>query len=79
MNKIIILVIIGALSGIINGLTGLGHAGAILFGLSITNAINDYNTIIGTTLYTQLLPVVILGFWNTIEETKLTFTLEIYY
>lgn len=61
MNKTIIYVIIGLVSGLINGFTGLGHAGAILFGLSVSGVISDYNTIIGTTLYTQLLPVVIFG------------------
>ena len=73
MNKIIVLVIIGALSGIINGLTGLGHAGAILFGLSVTNVITDYNTIIGTTLYTQLLPVVIFGVLEYYRRDQIDF------
>lgn len=61
MNKTMIYIIIGTLSGIINGLTGLGHAGAILLGLSLTNVISDYNIVVGTTLYTQVIPVVIFG------------------
>lgn len=73
MNKTIIFIIIGLISGIINGLTGLGHAGAILIGLTLTNTINNYSTIIGTTLYSQLLPVVAFGVWEFYKRGQIDF------
>ena len=73
MNKTIIFIIIGILSGIINGLTGLGHAGAILMGLTLTKTMSDYSTIIGTTLYSQLLPVVALGVWEFYKRGQIDF------
>jgi len=73
MNKTLIFIIIGILSGIINGLTGLGHAGAILMGLTLSGAISDYNTIVGTALYSQLFPVVALGVWEFYKRGKIDF------
>jgi len=73
MNKTIIFIIIGILSGIINGLTGLGHAGAILIGLTLSKTMSDYSTIIGTTLYSQLLPVVALGVWEFYKRGQIDF------
>lgn len=73
MDKISIYIIIGILSGIINGLTGLGHAGAILIGLTISGVISDYNTIVGTALYSQLFPVVALGVWEFYKRKQIDF------
>uniref|UniRef100_A0A6C0K143 Membrane transporter protein n=1 Tax=viral metagenome TaxID=1070528 RepID=A0A6C0K143_9ZZZZ len=73
MNKTSIFIIIGLLSGIINGLTGLGHAGAILIGLTLSNTISNYSTIIGTTLYSQLLPVVAFGVWEFYKRGQIDF------
>jgi hypothetical protein len=41
MNNTVIF-IIGIISGIINGLTGLGHAGAILIGLTLSGVIGSF-------------------------------------
>jgi uncharacterized membrane protein YfcA len=73
MNRTLVIAIIGAISGIINGLTGLGHAGAILFGLLVSGVINEYNTIIGTTLYSQLLPVVVFGVLEYYKRDQIDF------
>jgi uncharacterized membrane protein YfcA len=73
MNKTIIFIIIGILSGIINGLTGLGHAGAILIGLTLSKTMSDYSTIIGTALYSQLLPVVAIGVWEFYKRGQIDF------
>jgi uncharacterized membrane protein YfcA len=73
MNKTSIFIIIGLLSGIINGLTGLGHAGAILMGLTLSKTMSDYSTIIGTTLYSQLLPVVVFGVWEFYKRGQIDF------
>lgn len=73
MNKTIIFIIIGLLSGVINGLTGLGHAGAILMGLTLSKTMSNYSTIIGTTLYSQLLPVVVFGVWEFYKRGQIDF------
>jgi uncharacterized membrane protein YfcA len=73
MNKTLIFAIIGVLSGLINGLTGLGHAGAILIGLTITGAISDYSTIVGTALYSQLFPVVAFGVLEFYKRGQIDF------
>jgi uncharacterized membrane protein YfcA len=73
MNKTNIFIIIGILSGIINGLTGLGHAGAILMGLTLSKTMSNYSTIIGTTLYSQLLPVVVFGVWEFYKRGQIDF------
>lgn len=73
MNKTLIFAIIGVLSGLINGLTGLGHAGAILIGLTMTGAISDYSTIVGTALYSQLFPVVAFGVLEFYKRGQIDF------
>ena len=73
MNKTIIFMIIGLVSGIINGLTGLGHAGAILIGLTLSGTMSDYSTMVGTALYSQLFPVVALGVWEFYKRKQIDF------
>jgi uncharacterized membrane protein YfcA len=73
MNNTIIFIIIGILSGIINGLTGLGHAGAILIGLTLSGVVNSYDTIVGTALYSQLFPVVAFGVWEFYKRKKIDY------
>jgi hypothetical protein len=73
MNKTIIFIIIGILSGIINGLTGLGHAGAILIGLTLSGTMSNYSTMVGTALYSQLFPVVALGVWEFYKRGQIDF------
>jgi uncharacterized membrane protein YfcA len=73
MNNTIIFIIIGILSGIINGLTGLGHAGAILIGLTLSGVVNSYDTMVGTALYSQLFPVVAFGVWEFYKRKKIDY------
>jgi len=73
MNKTTIFIIIGILSGIINGLTGLGHAGAILIGLTLSGTISNYSTMVGTALYSQLFPVVAFGVWEFYKRGQIDF------
>jgi len=73
MNNTIIFIIIGILSGIINGLTGLGHAGAILIGLTLSGTISSYDTMVGTALYSQLFPVVAFGVWEFYKRKQIDF------
>ncbi len=73
MNNTVIFIIIGVISGIINGLTGLGHAGAILIGLTLSGVINSYDTMVGTALYSQLFPVVALGVWEFYKRKQIDY------
>lgn len=73
MNNTVIFIIIGILSGIINGLTGLGHAGAILIGLTLSGVISSYDTMVGTALYSQLFPVVAFGVWEFYKRKQIDF------
>jgi uncharacterized membrane protein YfcA len=73
MNNTIIFIIIGILSGIINGLTGLGHAGAILIGLTLSGVVNSYDTMVGTALYSQLFPVVAFGVWEFYKRKQIDY------
>ena len=73
MNNTVIFIIIGIISGIINGLTGLGHAGAILIGLTLSGVIGSYDTMVGTALYSQLFPVVAFGVWEFYKKKQIDF------
>jgi uncharacterized membrane protein YfcA len=73
MKNTVIFIIIGVISGIINGLTGLGHAGAILIGLTLSGVINSYDTMVGTALYSQLFPVVALGVWEFYKRKQIDY------
>jgi uncharacterized membrane protein YfcA len=73
MNNTIIFIIIGILAGIINGLNGLGHAGAILIGLTLSGVINSYDTMVGTALYSQLFPVVAFGVWEFYKRKQIDY------
>lgn len=73
MDNTIIFVIIGIISGIINGLTGLGHAGAILIGLTLSGVVGSYDTMVGTALYSQLFPVVAFGVWEFYQRKQIDF------
>jgi len=73
MNKTIIFITIGIISGIINGLTGLGHAGAILIGLTLSGVIGSYDVIVGTALYSQLFPVVAFGVWEFYQKKQIDY------
>jgi uncharacterized membrane protein YfcA len=73
MDNTNIFIIIGILSGIINGLTGLGHAGAILIGLTLSGTISSYDTMVGTALYSQLFPVVAFGVWEFYKRKQIDY------
>jgi uncharacterized membrane protein YfcA len=73
MNRTLTFILIGTLSGIITGLTGLGHASFILVGLTLTNLLKNYDTVIGTCLYAQMLPVVMFGVWEYYKKNQIDF------
>jgi uncharacterized membrane protein YfcA len=73
MNNTIIFILIGLISGVINGLTGLGHAGAILICLTLSGTIKSYDTMVGTALYSQLFPVVAFGVWEFYKRKQIDF------
>jgi uncharacterized membrane protein YfcA len=69
----ILLVIIGLVSGVISGLTGLSSAGALIIGLTLLNTYSDYKMILGTVLYSILPPVTILGFYEFYKRKQVDF------
>ena len=56
MNRIILSILLGSLSGVFGGALGLGGSSVILPGLLILGIIKDYKTAVGTTLFTLLPP-----------------------
>jgi len=56
MNRIILSILLGSLSGVFGGALGLGGSSVILPGLLISGIIKDYKTAVGTTLFTLLPP-----------------------
>lgn len=61
MNRIILTIILGCISGIIGGSLGLGGTSIILPGLLILGIIKDYKIAVGTTLFTLLPPISIFA------------------
>jgi uncharacterized membrane protein YfcA len=59
--NIIYTVLIGALSGILGGAFGLGGSFVMLPGLILLNVVKDFNTAVGTILFSLLPPVSLLA------------------
>uniref|UniRef100_A0A6C0IMT7 Membrane transporter protein n=1 Tax=viral metagenome TaxID=1070528 RepID=A0A6C0IMT7_9ZZZZ len=60
-KRYILTVLVGLISGIIGGATGLGGAFLIVPSFYILGVITDYSTNIGTTLFALLFPISILA------------------
>ena len=73
MLGILITLALGFTSGFFTGLTGIGSAGIILAGLSLTKVIKDYKTIVGTILYTLTFPVTLVSVWEFYKAKKINF------
>ena len=61
MNNIISSIIIGTISGILGGAFGLGGSFIMLPGLILLNVTKDFNTAVGTILFSLLPPVSLLA------------------
>jgi len=59
--NIIYTILIGALSGILGGAFGLGGSFVMLPGLILLNVVKDFNTAVGTILFSLLPPVSLLA------------------
>jgi uncharacterized membrane protein YfcA len=57
MNRILLTIILGALSGILGGAFGLGGSFIILPGLMVLGITPDFKTAVGTTLLSLIPPV----------------------
>jgi uncharacterized membrane protein YfcA len=60
-RKYLLTFLIGIISGIIGGSTGIGGAFVIIPLLYMLNVISDYSTIVGTSLFALLFPISILA------------------
>lgn len=73
MLDILITLALGFTSGFFTGITGIGSAGIILAGLSLTKVIKDYKTIMGTILYILMFPVTLGSVWEFYKVEKINF------
>jgi uncharacterized membrane protein YfcA len=60
-RKYLLTFLIGIISGVIGGSTGIGGAFVIIPLLYMLNVISDYSTIVGTSLFALLFPISILA------------------
>jgi uncharacterized protein len=72
MFNTIIICLIGLISGLLMGLTGILPLGFFLILLNYLN-IGDYKTIIGTVLYVILFPLTIGSVWEFYKTKKINF------
>jgi hypothetical protein len=70
---IIVPIFLGLISGFFTGFTGLSAIGIILGGLSMSNIITDYKTIVGTVLYLLMFPFTIASVWEYYKAGKINF------
>ena len=61
LNRIVLTIILGSLSGILGGASGLGGSFIVLPGLLLLGITPDFHTAVGTTLLSLLPPVSLLG------------------
>ena len=61
LNRMVLTILLGSLSGILGGASGLGGSFIILPGLIMLGITPDFHTAVGTTLLSLLPPVSILG------------------
>ena len=74
MNQILIETVLGFLSGIFLGITGIAPTGIILIGLDMLK-IGDYKTNLGTILLLNLFPISIGAFFEFYKANKINYSL----
>jgi len=72
MNAIIIEIILGLLSGIFLGITGIAPMGIILIALDILK-IGDYKSNLGAVIFLNLFPITIGSFFEFYKSNKIDF------
>jgi uncharacterized membrane protein YfcA len=75
MYDILLSIFLGFISGFFTGFTGISALGIVLAGLSITQIIPDYKTVIGTVLYLLMFPFTIGSVWQFYKIGKINFFL----
>lgn len=73
--NIIYSIIIGTLSGILGGAFGLGGSFIMLPGLILLNVTKDFNTAVGTILFSLLPPVSLLAVIDYYKRDQVDFTI----
>jgi uncharacterized membrane protein YfcA len=73
MFAVFISIMLGLISGFFTGFTGISSAGIMLAGLSFTNVIKDYKTLIGTILYLLMFPITSGSAWEFYKLKKINF------
>ena len=71
--NIIFIILLGLITGVFTGFTGLSSMGLILMSLSVSHIIEDYISIIGTVLYVLMFPTTIAGVWEYYKQKKINF------
>jgi uncharacterized membrane protein YfcA len=61
LNRMVLTILLGSLSGILGGASGLGGSFIILPGLIMLGITPDFQTAVGTTLLSLLPPISLLG------------------
>ena len=61
LDRIILTIILGSLSGLLGGAFGLGGSFVVLPGLLALGIVNDFKTAVGTTLLSLLPPISLLA------------------
>ncbi len=72
MNQIIIEIILGLLSGIFLGITGIAPMGIILIALDMLK-IGDYKSNLGAVIFLNLFPITIGSFFEFYKSNKIDF------
>jgi len=75
--RIIFTILIGIITGIINGSTGLGGALIVIPCLVLFNIITDYTKIIGTTMFSILFPMSILSVFKYAKNNDIDYVIGI--
>jgi uncharacterized membrane protein YfcA len=70
---ILYLSVLGLISGIFSGVTGMISTGLILAMLSLINVMSNYESAMGTVLYVALFPITILSTLQYFQKNKINF------
>jgi uncharacterized membrane protein YfcA len=71
--SIIFTILIGLITGLFTGFTGLSAMGIVLMALTSSHIIDDYKTIIGTVLYVLMFPTTIAAVLEYHKQDKINF------
>jgi len=75
LYNIIFTILLGLITGLFTGFTGLSAMGIVLMALAVTRIIEDYKTIIGTVLYILMFPTTVAGVWEYYKKGKINFVI----